>query len=248
MATLIRIGPVGDPSELEALRCLEGTLSDQYLVLANGQIPEGGQLIEVDALVVGAPGVFIIEIKNWRGKVVGSEMGAWTNDGIEVKNPIQQVKTASRAVKNFLQEKGFAKKIFLPDPRVALSIRSWAVVMFFNNHVDLSGVSFHSQFAWLLGCMTTPALIAKIAAMHDMTMHRLKLEEIRNIAYVLGAPKDQVDAWFARQNGQIAPAPAKSEQTNANAAPSPIHTRVCGRCSEENKADAKFCKKCGQKF
>jgi len=88
VAKLIRVGAAGDPSEFSALSCLEKELPAQYLVLAKCQVPDKGGLIEVDTLVIGAPGIFALEIKHWQGEIVGTEVGNWTNDGTEVKNPV----------------------------------------------------------------------------------------------------------------------------------------------------------------
>jgi hypothetical protein len=93
-------------------------------------VPDKGALVEADALVIGAVGIFVLEIKHWQGEIVGTEVGNWTNNGAEVKNPVYQAQTPSQIVKSLIINKEHAKKIFVPAPRVAGSIRVWSAVVF----------------------------------------------------------------------------------------------------------------------
>src|SRR5664280_3168047 len=70
---------------LELLRILLPD-TDPYRVWTNFEFTNGGQIYEVDALVVTAKGVYLIEVKSWAGKVTGDQ-GTWVQqrrDGTRV--------------------------------------------------------------------------------------------------------------------------------------------------------------------
>lgn len=74
--------------EATALEKLRNLLpdTDPYRVWTNFEFTNGGQIYEVDALVVTAKGVYLVEVKSWAGKVTGDQ-GTWVQqrrDGTRV--------------------------------------------------------------------------------------------------------------------------------------------------------------------
>ena len=74
--------------EATALEQLRNFLpdTDPCRVWTNFEFTNGGQIYEVDALVVTAKGVFLVEVKSWAGKVTGDQ-GTWVQqrrDGTRV--------------------------------------------------------------------------------------------------------------------------------------------------------------------
>lgn len=65
----------GDAGELDFLRRLASRLSDEYLAV-RGLLTSAGQTNDTDVLVVGPSGVWIFEVKHWRGRIVKQE-GVW---------------------------------------------------------------------------------------------------------------------------------------------------------------------------
>ncbi len=65
----------GDLGELDFLRRLSDRLSDEYLAV-RGLLTSARQTQDTDVLVVGPSGVWIFEVKHWRGRIVKQE-GVW---------------------------------------------------------------------------------------------------------------------------------------------------------------------------
>lgn len=115
------------------------------LVLRNVYIPRGdGGTAEADLLWVTARGVFVLEVKNYAGRIVGRESGrtwqrlrfsgrdAWGRqqvDRMDFYNPIWQNRSHCRALERYLSD--------------------WAVpvvpVVVFSDRCDLSGIQLDSD-------------------------------------------------------------------------------------------------------
>ena len=105
-----RIGQAGEDKVAETLK----TIPDSRL-MRNQYIPCGhGHTIEVDALLLTRKGIFVIEIKNISGKIVGSyRLNEWTvhlkgkrggkPSRYKIYNPIKQNARHLEAVARYLQ-------------------------------------------------------------------------------------------------------------------------------------------------
>lgn len=91
-------------------------LSDDYTVFQNLVVTVGGKSSELDLVVVGKSGVFVIEAKNRNGKIVGSfSKEKWTQHKIgygggkysaEFYSPVKQVSTHIFRLAAFLRANG----------------------------------------------------------------------------------------------------------------------------------------------
>lgn len=92
----------GRRGEKYAVKLIEKVLNEEDYLFVNLDITHNGQKTELDNIIVNRYGVFIIEVKSYKGRLHGEEDDyEWKNykdDGYgntffkEVKNPIKQVK------------------------------------------------------------------------------------------------------------------------------------------------------------
>ena len=104
----------GVSGEKQSLNLLAG-LPDGYTVIPNYQLDLNGRRAEIDHLIIGDSGVFIVETKNYRGTLYGNasdqeltkEKFAQKNTYAQtVRNPIFQVKREVAMLKDYLRSHG----------------------------------------------------------------------------------------------------------------------------------------------
>ncbi|HOW98574.1 MAG TPA: nuclease-related domain-containing protein [Kiritimatiellia bacterium] len=108
-------------------------LDDRYLVLNDVFIQFGRRRAQIDHVVAGPNGIFVIETKNWAGRIVGDEtQNHWVfyaagKDGQELFNPILQSQRQAKFVARRLREAGMD----WPDMRALVVMFSedsrWAI-------------------------------------------------------------------------------------------------------------------------
>lgn len=105
MAKHIPFGDAVNQAESWAFNLLKTELPDDYLLLTNVEIPtHTGQAMEVDALVVGHWGVYVVDVKGYTGTLdVGQH--AWSLDGKEVENALAKANYVSRVLAGNLKKK-----------------------------------------------------------------------------------------------------------------------------------------------
>lgn len=91
-------------------------LPDGYTVFQNVMVSYGDKKSEIDNIVVGKSGVFIVEVKNHNGHIVGNlEDTYWTQYKVgrggtpytnEMYNPVRQVGTHIYCLANYLRQEG----------------------------------------------------------------------------------------------------------------------------------------------
>lgn len=92
------------------------SLPTEYTVYNNVPIEKDGRRSEIGSLVVSKYGIFLGEVKNYKGRIIGNENdGMWTQikksssgEHYEnsVKNPVKQAKFQSYLLSSILKEKG----------------------------------------------------------------------------------------------------------------------------------------------
>lgn len=101
----------GLEGETYALKMLS-KLSDEYHIFTNTIITYDGKQSETDVIVVGPTGIFIVDVKNYKGTICGgcddqSLVHIKTKGESEyVYNPLKQVSTHVYRLANFLRDKG----------------------------------------------------------------------------------------------------------------------------------------------
>jgi serine/threonine protein kinase len=145
-------GPVNE-GERRVVRAFAERLPDDYIVIPNFEISEpGGQRFEYDIAVVAPHGVYVVEVKDWRGRIVG-DTAAWMVNGRYRKSPISLTERKAKVLKSKLV-----------DVRQALArVRVEAVVVLASSRVsvdltdDAAGRVFGVEQT--LAFVTDPALI-----------------------------------------------------------------------------------------
>ena len=104
----------GDMGERKAGFILEKYLPDGYTVIQNAKVTYEGHTSEIDNIVVGKTGVFIVEVKNVKGEITGDyEWHNWLQDKIdkydiehkrEFYSPVKQVRTHIYRLANYLRD------------------------------------------------------------------------------------------------------------------------------------------------
>lgn len=137
-------GLYGQPGEEKVSRFLAENLPDEYLILNSPRLYYHGATFDIDHIVLGPNGVFVIETKNMQGSVYGGIMGNWVqerkrtgkNRRIKIGNPATQVHQYGKVVKSYLGSR------VAYETGEKTSIRIYPVVVFVNDDIDLSGMDF----------------------------------------------------------------------------------------------------------
>ncbi|MCR5736840.1 MAG: NERD domain-containing protein [Eubacterium sp.] len=103
---------VGIQGEREAVRVIKSVLREGNQLFTNVSVECDGKRSELDAVIVNEYGVFIIEVKNYSGRLIGGEddfewekyktTAAGNTYSKIVKNPIKQVKRQIFILARFL--------------------------------------------------------------------------------------------------------------------------------------------------
>lgn len=106
----------GKEGELQAKKILNHYLNENDLLLNNLNISIHGRNTELDYVIINNNGVFIFEVKNFSGKLVGNEDDQyWNKYKIsrgnkeyikEIRNPIKQLKREIYLLKEYLKYYG----------------------------------------------------------------------------------------------------------------------------------------------
>ena len=106
----------GKEGNLQAKKILNHYLNENDLLLNNVNISIHGRNTELDYVVINNNGVFIFEVKNFSGKLVGNEDDQyWNKYKIsrgnkeyikEIRNPIKQLKREIYLLKEYLKYYG----------------------------------------------------------------------------------------------------------------------------------------------
>ncbi|MFB2658738.1 NERD domain-containing protein [Shewanella xiamenensis] len=105
MAKHISFGTPVNDAERWAFSLLAEELPDDYLLLTNVEIPtQSGQAMEVDALVVGEWGVYVVDVKGYMGRL-NAGLHAWLLDGRDVDNSLAKANYVARVLAGKLKHK-----------------------------------------------------------------------------------------------------------------------------------------------
>ena len=112
----IPVRQAGKEGELAAQEIIREVLRENDILLSNICISYEGKETELDNVVITDKGVFIIEVKNYSGKLIGKEEDfEWNKYKLSaggniyeknVKNPIKQVKRQVYILSHYLKSQG----------------------------------------------------------------------------------------------------------------------------------------------
>ncbi|MGI2260202.1 NERD domain-containing protein [Shewanella sp. GXUN23E] len=105
MAKHISFGTPVNDAERWAFGLLSEELPKHYLLLTNVEIPtKSGQAMEVDALVVGEWGVYVVDVKGYIGRL-NAGLHAWSLDGRGVDNSLSKANYVARVLAGKLKHR-----------------------------------------------------------------------------------------------------------------------------------------------
>ena len=106
----------GRRGEVIVSNAIRSILSDEDILLTNIEISFKGKTAELDNVIINKYGVFIIEVKNYKGRIYGEENDyeweKYKDDGYgnvfkkNVKNPIRQIKRQVYILAKYLDYNG----------------------------------------------------------------------------------------------------------------------------------------------
>ncbi len=152
----------GSQGEKNVISTLNRSLSDDYYLINDVYLKSGGG--DIDHIVLGPNGVFVLETKNWSGKIVcnGDE---WQRPGrTETGSPSRQVKRNVQKIRSLIEAS--------PTLR-SLGVSVEGIVVFTNQHSDLH---VNSPTVQILKLQQLPNHITSHAS------NRLTQEQIQQIA------------------------------------------------------------------
>ena len=105
MAKHITFGKAVNDAERWAFELLRQNLPEGYLVLTNLEImTHSGQVMEIDALVVGQWGIYIVDIKGYIG-CLDATLNAWSLDGRCIDNSLAKVNYIAKVLATKIKHK-----------------------------------------------------------------------------------------------------------------------------------------------
>ncbi len=139
---IIKAGLSGERLTLDLVR----DLPFRFHIFNSLVLSIGGRKREIDMLFVGTKGVFVMEVKNYRGSIVGSgDENNWqqtkTSKAGEtyrnhIPNPVKQVKAQGDILTKYLRKRGIEVNIrelvFFSNPDCDLNIRNSPIPVFKN--------------------------------------------------------------------------------------------------------------------
>lgn len=108
------IKSAGDKGEAYFNNMLKSILRDDDVLIRNVCLQVNGKEAEIDSLIINNNGIFIVEVKNYNGRLYGDiDDFEWMKEKVspggnvfykQVKNPIKQIKRQTYILSQFLKE------------------------------------------------------------------------------------------------------------------------------------------------
>lgn len=137
-------GIYGQPGEEKVSQLLAESLPDQYVVLNSPRVYYHGGTFDIDHVVIGPNGIFVIETKNMQGIISGGIMGNWVQERtrsaristVKIGNPANQVNQYGKVVRSYLGSR------YSHETGKKVRIKVYSVVVFAHDDVDFSKMNF----------------------------------------------------------------------------------------------------------
>lgn len=133
-------GLYGQPGEEMVSSFLAENLPDSYVILNSPRLYYHGATFDIDHVVIGPNGVFVVETKNMQGTIQGGMMGNWVqvrkrtgkNRNVKIGNPANQVNQYGKVVKAQLGSR------LAHQTGRKVSFKIYPIVVFVPEDIDLS--------------------------------------------------------------------------------------------------------------
>lgn len=137
-------GVYGQPGEEKVSQVLAEGLPDQYVILNSPRLYYHGATFDIDHVIIGPNGIFVIETKNMHGFISGGLMGNWNqtrkrsgrNRVARIGNPANQVNQYSKVVRSQLKSR------FVHETGNKIKLMVYPLVAFVHDEVDLSQLEY----------------------------------------------------------------------------------------------------------
>lgn len=106
MAIMHTVGQPVNEGERIAFAAL-AKLPDRYHVLTNVELAQGSRYYEYDAIVVGANGIWVVEVKAWHGEIDGDAHEWIREDGETLPSPVQMANHKAKVLRSLLKAAKF---------------------------------------------------------------------------------------------------------------------------------------------
>lgn len=155
-ADALNIGIQGE----EVITSTLTSLPDDYMIFNNVALNYNGKLTEIDSIILSCHGIFVVDVKNYKGVLFGLEADeVWSRTktskadksyGGAIKNPVKQVDRKAQIVSNVLYKKGIrtdvegyvvlpmADKVIVDSDKVFLNIIQLKQTILSKNQAVLS--------------------------------------------------------------------------------------------------------------
>jgi len=137
-------GVYGQPGEEKVSATLEENLPGEFVILNSPRVSYHGATIDIDHVVIGPNGIFVIESKNMHGKITGGLMGNWLQERkrsgatrrVKIGNPANQVNQYAKILKSYIGGK------YAHEYNDKLPVKVYPVVVFVHEEADLTGMDY----------------------------------------------------------------------------------------------------------
>lgn len=185
-------GVYGQPGEEKVSQVLSECLSDEYVILNSPRLYYHGATFDIDHVVIGPNGIFVIETKNMQGIITGGLMGNWSqhrkrsgrNKVARIGNPANQVNQYGKVVRSQLKSR------YVYETEQSIKFMVYPTVVFVHDDIDLSNIEY-----------TKPGYVgrSKILKLDELCEYILRRESVAyeqedvNLLAELLVPADQRD-------------------------------------------------------
>ena len=111
MAKVMSLGSIPvNQGEAVAISYLEANLPSNYTIYPNKELNQNnGSPLECDAIVIAPHAVYIIEIKDWHGKIIGND-SIWKLGTSERPSPVKSLNYKAKVLKGLLTQGSLINK------------------------------------------------------------------------------------------------------------------------------------------
>ena len=137
-------GAYGQSAEEEISQLLAEELPDTFLILNSPRVSYQNDIWDIDHVVIGPTGLFIIESKNMNGKITGGLMGNWVQEKrvsgrrerVKIGNPSNQVNQYTKIIRQVIRNS------YLELFEATKNIKAKAIVVFAHENSDISKLHY----------------------------------------------------------------------------------------------------------
>jgi hypothetical protein len=231
MAKVIELSPPENAGEKLVLEYLKANLPDTCIVLGNLSVPARNGAAQIDAVILAQLGVCTVEVKDWKGKLVGRTNGAWRREGKSMPNPCEQAVIGGKKLRTYVREHveesrylRMCRQLEELIPKIhecQSDTKKFLKVVEIQKMAEMFGVPKGELDTWAQSCSS------------QVMSHGDRTASAR-------------DGTASARDG-TASVPYVGNARCSVPARRSVPT-LCPQCSTENRAGAKFCIKCGGKL